>query len=249
MVATSGDLAGSPAHAAPSLRRWLATALSAFVGLGLLVLAVPRTIGAWHAIEGNDVYQALALGRSPANDRLDAAISCLDLALEWVPSGERFYMRASAEWERYRRLPTTDPARNEVLARIVRDLKHVLSANPADGRASLMLSVVLASQGAPARQVVVALLHSMDTVPNLRDVWLWRATYLFAAWTALAPDEAASVRGQLRAIWRNAPSLRLPLLQAALAAGRDRELALSLVDEPDSRVEFEQLKASLSSRR
>lgn len=205
-------------------------------------------MAAWYTLEGNEIYQALALGRSIPSDRLKVASIGLIRATDWVPSGDRYYMLASAEWERCRNLPLADPSRSEGLARVARDLRQGLSANPADGRASLMLAVVRAWQGAPARQVAEALLHSMDMAPNMEALWLWRTTYFFAVRSALTADEAASVRGQLRAIWRYAPTLRLSLVQSAIAAGQADELSLALADEPYGLAEFEQLKVFNSLR-
>jgi hypothetical protein len=249
VVATSGGPAGAPSSTTPGIRRWLAAALSSALGLGLLALAVPRTVAAWNSMDGADLFAALALGRTPENDRLDAAMAGLKLAVAEVPAGNRYYMLASIELDRYRRLPATDPARPPWLEMAEGDLKRALLANPSDARASLMLAVVRAWRGAPARDVATALLHSMDHAPNMRELFLWRATYFWSAWGALTPEEAASVRSQLRAMWRNAPALRLSLLQSALAAGRTQELSLSLADEPGSQAELEQLKASISPKR
>lgn len=197
---------------------------------------------------GNEVYQALALGQSLPNDRLDAALVGLYVASDWVRSGDRLYMQASVELERYRRLPISDAARNSWLARSRRDLEWGLASNPADGRASLLLAIVCAWQGAPARDVVVALLHSMDTMPNLRLLWVTRMTVFFAAWSALTPDESAAVRSQLRSIWQNAPDMRIPLIRGALAAGRLSELSMSLADEPGALAELGRLKDTIASK-
>lgn len=248
MGATLDGPASAVDRAGQGLRRWLVAALGLAVGLILFALAVPRTVAAWNSREGAEVFAALALGRTPENDRLDAAMAGLRLAVAEVPAGNRYYMLASMELDRYRRLPPIDPAQPSWLVAAERDLRHALMANPSDARASLMLAVVRSWQGAPARDVAVALLHSMDHAPNMRELFIWRATYFWSAWRALTPEEAGSVRSQLRAIWRSAPALRLLLLQSALAANRVQELYRALGDEPGSRVELEQLKASISSQ-
>jgi hypothetical protein len=247
----SGDLGHLQVASAPTsdLWRWLAAVVSVTLGVILLALAVPRTVAAWQAMEGEDVFRAIAMGHSPANDRLEAALASLTLAVDWMPSADRYYMLASVKVERYRRLTMQDSARSDWLALTVRDLEHGLIANPANGRASLMLAVVRTWQGVSSRQVAAALLHSMDVAPSMRQLWLWRATYFLAAWAALTPEEVAAVRSQVRAIWRNDPNMRISLIQAALAAGRLVDLSAALSDEPGALVELERLKSLLGLRR
>ena len=206
-------------------------------------LAVPRTVAAWHAMEGNEVYRLLSLGRSVPPDSIDRALAGLDVALDWVPSGDRYVMRAAAELEHYLR-HTATADRGTWLARTARDLEAGLAANPADGRASLALAYVRAWQGAGGRDVVVGLLHSMDTMPSLRMLWPARSTAFLAAWRDLTPDEAAAVRSQLRAIWQNEPDMWTSLVVTARAAGRLDELSAALAGEPTARAELERLRAA-----
>lgn len=245
-AASAPAVASRPGTVRP--RPWLAIGACAVVAAGLLVLAVPRTLAAWDSLNGDEVYRALAAGKTPSNREIALAVEGLERAIDRVPSGQRYYMLASAEYERFRRAGTNGTERMNALNRVEQVAAQALAASPSDGRAAIMLASARVWLGRPPRDVAVPLLQSLDTNPGLRELWAWRATLLFAVWPALAPDEIQVVNSQLRTVWALAPHLRRPLLEAARQTGREAELTRALADEPDAVVELEQLKAAATAQ-
>ena len=136
-------------------RPWAAIAVCAVVAAGLLTLAVPRTLAAWESLAGNEVYQALAAGKSPSSREIAVAIEGLERAIVRVPSGQRYYMLASAEYERYRRGGPNGQDRATALDRVERYSTQALAASPSDGRAAIMLASARMWLGKPARDLPV----------------------------------------------------------------------------------------------
>lgn len=236
----------APRKSIAASRRLLVAALAVVIAACLLVLAVPRTIAAWWSMDGYDAYLAIAAGKAPSDALLDQAIAGLERAVAWVPSGQRYYMLAGAEAEKFRRAPTGDPNRLKWLERAEENAGLALGATPTDGRAALLLATLRLWRGVTAREIAVPLLQSMDANPNMRELWLWRASLLFVVWPALMPDEAQAVESQMRTIWRFAPAMRRPLVEAARATGRIPALTHALADEPGATAELAQLQSNAS---
>ena len=221
-------------------------ALVAALGAALLLLGVPRTIAAWQALAAQPALEKLEVGKvTPSDAELADGVDGLKRALAWVPSARRFTDLAFLEVEQVLRLPPGNPKRAALLASAERHLVDGLIANPADGFAWLRLAIVREQQGAPPRQIAVALAQSLDVAPNVRQLWLPRATMLLTYWRHLKVDELLAMRAQLRTIWTVGRTMRLPLMVAADHLGEVPMISWGIGDDPPAQAEFEKLRDAL----
>jgi hypothetical protein len=229
-----------------SWRQSIAIALSAVLGAALLVLGVPRTIAAWEALAAHPALEKLEVGKvRPSDEELAEAVAGLERAVAWVPSARRYADLAFLEVEQVLRLPADDARRAALLARAEQHLVDSLLANPADGFAWMRLAIVREQRGASPREIAVPLAQSLDVAPNVRQLWLPRATMLLAYWRFLTVDELLAMRAQLRTIWTMGKALRLPLLHAAEGMGQTPMIGWAIGDDPPAQADFEKLKENL----
>jgi hypothetical protein len=220
--------------------------VSAVLGASLLVLAVPRTLAAWASLDAVPAIDKLQMGQTPSADELTNGVTALKRALDWTPSARRLADLALLELEQAFRFPKEDSRRAELLGVAEQHLVAGLRMNPANGFAWLRLATVRELQGAPARQVAVALTQSLDVAPNMRKLWIPRAAGLLAYWRYLTVDELQALRGHLRAIWTADKTMRLPLMRAAQQVEQFPILAWSLTEDPIALEELERLKPQLA---
>lgn len=218
--------------------------MSAVLGAGLLVLAIPRTVSAWAALEAEPAIEKLQFGKAPSDEELETATAALNRALTWTISARRLTDLALLELARATRTPADDARRAALLAQSEHHLIDGLALDPANSFAWLRLAMVRELQGAPGRQVAVALLQSLDMGPNIRRLWIHRAGALLTYWSYLTPDEFLSMRSQLGAIWSD-KSMRVPLVQTADQLSQLPILSLALASDPAAFEELERLKAGL----
>jgi hypothetical protein len=218
--------------------------MAAVLGAGLLVLAIPRTVSAWAALQAEPAIEKLQFGKTPSDDELATGVAALDRALTWTPSARRLTDLALLELVQATRIQANDAMRADLLARSEHHLIDGLTEDPANSFAWLRLATVRELQGAPGRQVAVALLQSLDMGPNIRRLWIQRARGLLIYWPYFTPDEFLSMRSQLGAIWSD-KSMRVPLVQTADQFSQLPILSLALASDPAAFEELERLKASL----
>lgn len=230
----------------PRRRSLVAPVLSAFLGTALIVLGVPRTIAAWETLAAQPTLEMLQVGKvKPSDAELSEAKTALDKAIAWVPSSRRYADLAFLEVEQLLRLAGTDPRRAALLTSAEQHLVESLVANPADGFSWFRIAVVRQLAEKPPRQIALALAQSLDVAPNVRQLWLPRATMLLSYWRYLTVDELLAFRAQLRTIWTLGKALRLPLLDAADRLGEAPMISWGIGADPQSQEEFEKLRANL----
>lgn len=227
--------------------RGVTPVVSVLLGGLLIYLSIPRTIAAWTSLEAQTAIDKLQNGKLPSDQELVHGASALQSALAWAPSPRRLTDLALLELEQASRLPVASPARNELLVKAELHLIDGLVANPANGFAWLRLAIVRELRGAPARQVALALAQSLDMAPNMRKLWLPRASLFFVYWRDLTFEELLAMRAQLRTIWTADPDSRRALMQAAGQAGQLAVLSWALQDSPPSQADVEKIKSSVPS--
>ncbi len=231
----------------PAVRPILAIASCAGLGLLLVMLAAPRTIAAWSAFAAGPALGTIFNGRTPSDDDLNAAVSGLERAVSWSSSGSRLTELALLRAVQAERLPADSRQRQELLAQAEDLLVRGLSANPSDGYAWLRLAVVRSARGAESRQVVAALLQSIDTAPNARHLWLPRIEMMLRYWPDFSVDELLMMRSQIRMIWTD-PLYRLPLMRVADVQGQALMVRWSLSGDPSVEAEYQRLEPDVDAR-
>jgi hypothetical protein len=221
--------------------------ITSALGLALLGLAIPRTVAAWMSIEAQPALDALQNGKRPADAELARGVTALQGAILWAQSARRLTDLALLELEQAERLPAGDPARASLLARAEDHLVGGVTANPANGFAWLRLAIVRELRQEPPRLVASSLVQSLDVAPNMRKLWLPRASMLFSYWRHLMVDELVAVRVQVRTIWFSDKAMRLALLQQADRSGQVLLIPWAIGEDAQALAEFDLLRQSLAT--
>lgn len=212
------------------------------VGVALVILGIPRTIGAWIGMPAAPVIRELLQDRSPSPARLREAIDAQRRSTAWDPAPRRLTDLAYLELALAQRSPVGE-ARATSLAEAEAHVSEGLLRNPADPFAWIRLALIRHLRGAEPRDVVVALIQSVDMGPNTNPIWLLRAQLFLTYSDALTEDERHVLRGQLRTIWTATPrlrqELRKPLLTIAWLLGKLDVLGAALRDDPEMRAQFD----------
>lgn len=211
------------------------------VGAALVALGIPRTVGAWIGLPATPVIRQLLQGANPSPAELQEAIDVQRRSTAWDPAPRRLTDLA------YLELSLAQRSLGEARARLLADAEaHVsegLLRNPAEPFAWIRLALLRHMRGAEPRDIVVALMQSVDMGPNTNPIWLLRAQLLLTYSEALNEDERHRLGSQLRTIWTATPrshqELRKPLLTLAWLLGKLEVLEAALSDDPETRAQFE----------
>jgi hypothetical protein len=208
--------------------------LSLAIGALLVLLALPRAAAAWFSLEARPALEKLQSGRLPTDLELGGGISGLKNALSWTTSARRLTDLGLLELEQGERLPEGNADRAALLGNAERHLTEGLAEGPANGFAWFRLALVREMRHAPSRQTAAALGQSLDVAPNMRKLWLPRASLFFFFWRDLTFEELVVLRAHIRTVWAADVQMRLPLLQAAALAGQLPVLSWMLSEDPPS---------------
>jgi hypothetical protein len=235
-----------PRRSAASLA---AFALFFALGATVVVLGTPRTIAAWESLAARPAMSEFEDNKYVDDAKLAAGIAGLRRAVSWIPLSRYLTQLATLQLVQSVRLGQQPEERAKVLEDAEANFIRSLRASPPDGFAWLRLAVVRQLRQAPKRDVVIALVQSLDMTPSMRQLWIPRAEMFFQYWQLLTPEEVEAVRSQLRAIWTAVPGAhedyRLPLVRGAWLAGRLPELSSALGDDPETQAQLEAVKESL----
>lgn len=218
------------------------------VGGTLLGLAMPRTIAAWAAMGGDNIYVRLGDVRPPSDDELELGARAYRRAADWVSSGAVMIRLAVIENTRAQTIVAAASERANLLERAERDLVEGLRRDPVDGFGWLVLASVRQQRAAPPGEIVRAAIQSLDMSPLTRYLWLPRAQVLFLNAAKLDAEELAAVQAHLRIIWNADPTLRQPLLIASFASGNLRLLSTALESDVEAKAELDKLMVSTPLR-
>lgn len=217
-----------------------------FLGCVLLALGAPRTVAAWYNFAAQPAIERLQAQQAPSPSQVADGIIALQNSLSWSESARRTGDLALLELVQSLALSGNDPQRKSRLAQSEQHQVESLVANPADGFGWLRLAMIRELRGASRRQIAVAVAKSLDMAPNVRALWIPRATMFFVYWLDLTSDELLAMRSQLQMVWSEDETVRLPLLQAASRTGGLPLVSWALSSNDGALREFEALKPKLT---
>lgn len=225
------------------------TALALVGAVFLIGLSVPRTIAAWRALEAEPTLAKLQIGESPAPQELAVAAAALSSAQAWSSTGRRLSDLALLEMVQATHFFPRDAKRAELLGSAEQHLIAGLAAGPGDGFAWFRLARVRDLKSAPPRQVVVALMQSLDMAPNAYPLWIPRSELFLLYRDALNEDERLALYTQLRTIWRYGAGVRGDLFSVALGTGGLPGIVEALGHDPEAQAQYKSLMEELARRR
>jgi hypothetical protein len=225
------------------MRRYVVPiSLLLLLGFALVGLAVPRTVAAWKGTEGQPARDRLDVGQTPTAEQLTACIEANTRALRWELAANRLFNLGSCEYAVALAKPRQDRERGEWLQRAEQSTVRGLVLEPANPFAWSRLAFMRADRLAPGREVVAPLIMSLDTGPNMRQLWRGRTRLMMLYAPSMTPDELYTVRHQLNTIWTYGPSERPSVLEAAHALNRLPLLRWALGDDPEAMAELETME-------
>src|SRR5690349_17780865 len=131
-MATTTPSTATTTRSRPRRRRiWFSSGVSLVLGLGLLALAVPRTLAAFSALDAAPALYDANREREPKSDELARGIEGLKKSVAWVPSQKRFIDLAFLELVLALDMPAESPERSEALKDAEAHSVAGLSLNPA----------------------------------------------------------------------------------------------------------------------
>jgi hypothetical protein len=222
--------------------------LSGVMGAALLAMAVPRTLAAWYNAQAEPALHKLQTQGEASPQDLARGLAALQQSLYWNSSARRLGDLSLLELAQAISLPPEDPLRRSLLALSHRHLVESLVANPADGFGWLRLAMERELLGAPGRAIAAALAKSLDVAPNVRPLWLPRATMFLAYWLELSSDELLAMKNHLQIVWSEEETIRMPLMQAAERGGRLPILRWALIGNEHALEELRLLEMKRKPR-
>ena len=227
------DRTSRPARFWPELMR-LAIGLS--LGLALIWLAVPRTVGAFLNLPGDPVLEAMQTGRPVSNEELHRFVLSRERSLKWVDDG-RAWSDLGLAHLRLAELSGYDTFSGVgYLAASTEALKTGLSKSPANPYAWARLAYLGLRQEGEGIDAKEALIMSLFTGPFERSLVDSRIEYALVIWHQLDVGQQDMIheqivflarfdRRRLYQIARQDPSYRVIAL-TALAPPPERQAAL-----------------------
>lgn len=231
----------------PGLPHVVAACGILFLGIALLVLAFPRTVAAWAALDAAPAMENISYNRPATPQELAACVEGYERSLQWVRSEARLANLASCELAIASAAPPGTPDRVKWLARAEQHLIEGLIDDPADGYAWTRLAVVRNLRGAPGREVAAALVMAIDTTPNTRLLWASaRSELLMIYMPFFKLEELYTVRHQLWTIWTYSPKSRPGLVDAAHRRMRMDLLRWALANDKEATAELDMMERQFS---
>lgn len=226
-----------------ALAVWAVLVFCLLVGGALVALGVPRAIGAWIGFPAGTVVRQLVQDKSPSPLELQEAIDAQRRSTAWDPAPRRLTDLAYLELALAQRSPPGD-TRDKLLADAETHVSEGLRSNPADPFAWIRLALLRHMRGAEPREIVAALMQSVDMGPNTNPIWLLRTQLFLTYLEALTEDEQHVLSRQLRTIWTATPrvhqDLKGPLITLTWLLGKLEVLEAALSDDPETKAQFEQ---------
>jgi hypothetical protein len=224
-------------------RRLVAAGLGGLLGIGLLVLAVPRTIATLATIPSSVVLARLQNQQPVGTGDLETVVRAQRRGLAFVDDGRMATDLGLAELLLAERLADDDPAVPGRLASAIATLRQGLAAAPGNPYAWARLAYAEARLHGWTPLALSSLRLALLTA-SYEPRLLWsRLRLSFLAWPYMPPSDQDLVGQQIRLAWQEDPAklarLSVDLDRTAVVRG-----VLSRV--PSDEAEFERLLKSLS---
>jgi hypothetical protein len=229
-------------------QRWAQIGLGLALGVVLLVLAVPRVIAGWETNPAGRPLKKIFDAQRPTTDELREGVEGLRRSVAVIGLGRRLVELGTMEFLQTQEMFPSNPGRLPLLKTAETHLLEGLADNPVDGTGWYRLAQVRDARGASPREIVIALMQSLDMAPNMRWLWLVRARLFYANASALLDDELLAVRSQLRVIWNSDPKLRQLLFYASTSMKNEQLLSTALQEDPEATAELEKLRRATAPK-
>lgn len=241
-VKSAGSAAARPSSRAAAgssaVSRWLGALLPLALSAALLMLGLPRLVGAVATLPFEPQVEALKSGRDLTHSELSRLDSRWSIARRFTSSGEISAELAAIKMATADQLPeraTTE--RRDLIGSAAELLRESLSEGPANAFAWARYAAALSEEGRP--EAIDAWRMSVLTSPADRRLLLWRSQFALARVAQLAQIDRDLLDSQIRLAWRHDRDALLRFARRAKPAAV-QILRAALVQRPEDAASFEQ---------
>ncbi|MEI6986740.1 MAG: hypothetical protein WCK65_11475 [Rhodospirillaceae bacterium] len=230
----------------PSLKgRFLAGMVSFVIGLGLLGLAIPRTIVAFVALPARPMIVALGDERILDNSDISGAVTALSNAMSWSDAARLRTDIALLLIGSANQAVADMPLRHQRLREAEGMLRQGLAGNPANGFAWVRLALVCEALDGPSRTVAAATVMAVRTSPGERRLRVAALGLAMRNHAYLSQLESATIDHYLASAWRD-ETYRRAWMRGVRAHSAEAMIWNAMADDPGGTAEF---KAMLEEER
>ena len=221
-----------------NVERAAVAVLSALVGMGLLYLALPRTVAAILMMPGDPVLTRIQKQEPVNTGDLETLIASRERVLSWVSSGRIRTDLGLAQLLLARRTEDATRFDRERALEAIGSLREGLALAPASPHGWARLAYAELVTGGPSPAVARALAMSLRTAPFEPRLTRVRVELSLLAWPFLTTPTRGLVGDEIRLAWRQS---RSELLEIARQSRRDDVVRAALSEDPAALSEFERL--------
>jgi hypothetical protein len=214
-----------------------------FVGVMLLIAAVPRVAAAWIVLPASAAAQAINEGRPISREEAEAAYHLFSESLAWQPDDPKLRQDRARLASR---LAVLDPqSASRWKERAVEDFRKTVSLSPGNGTAWARLAKAEVEAGATVERVLPQLRLAQLTAPSRASALLPQFLITMRYWNEVPSDLRAQALAAVPAFWTRR-SIRPLMVSAYLDADLGARVAFreQLAKNERALQDFDQLIAS-----
>lgn len=224
------------ARLAPKFNGIATIVLTAFVGVVVVYLGVPRLITAFIGLPTQQVLWPIRAGEPVAQEDLEALAASERRVLAWTKTGEAWRNLAHAQLllaAPDRRIEGLD---QEAISRALESFTASLSIAPANPGAWTRLAFTEVLEKGLSPSVASHLIMSIRLARYEPDLSFSRLRLCLAAWTHFAPQDRELILEQIRLAWRQSPDR---VVELATELQRTDVIRTALAQNPPDLHDFD----------
>jgi len=179
------------------------SAITLIFGMSLIVLGVPRTIGAFVALPSGPILNKIQFQKPVQQNELETLIESQEGSLAWGETGRKWTDLGLAQLLMAEQTVSEPSVRQGHIEDAIVSLKKGLSLAPANAFAWTRLAYVEIKKAGPSQAAASALRMSFATAPYEPSLLRVRLELCFLTWQHFGPKDREVFFKQIRAWWNS----------------------------------------------
>jgi len=229
--------------------RYVAVSAIIFIfGMSLIVLGVPRTIGAFVALPSGPILSKIQFQKPVQQNEVETLIASQESNLFWGETGRKWTDLGLAQLLAAEQTISDESVRQDYIASAIASLKKGLSLAPANAFAWTRLAYAEILKAGPSQAAASELRMSLATAPFEPRLLFLRLELSFRTWPYFQSEDRKLVFEQIRYAWhdtsirglkRRVDKTREKLVELAVRLGRVNVVRAALLKTSTDLSEFE----------
>lgn len=229
--------------------RYVAVSAITFIfGMSLIVLGVPRTIGAFVSFPSGPILSKIQFQKPIQQNEVETLIASQESSLFWGETGRKWTDLGLAQLLMAEQMVSDKPVRQSYITVAIVSLQKGLGLAPANPFAWMRLAYAEVLKEGPSRATASALIMSMLTAPFEPRLLFLRLELSFRTWSYFQSEDREMVFEQIRYAWhdtgirwlkRRVDKKRDKLVQLAMRTNRVNLVRAALLKTSADLSEFE----------